>query len=549
MDSLNEFSDSLRGPEFQVVFIIDYDDGRMFPLTEDCPKCLLPVGNRKLLSYQLDMLAMSGIAEVYIVAPREYEAKLSHFLGEYIRDSMNIDFVPVDDMGGSADCLRAVADRIRGDFFCLHSDFISQYCLGELASMHRLSSSDVTMLFSTAGKDTKSDEVDEEFIGICDNGRVVMKVPMLEIDESLELSKPLLHHASTLALRKDLLDLGVYLMSYWIIEFCLENKRISGIRTDLLPYLINRQFQPTEYLVKLMPALEHRHRPLKAIEPWITSGTNELSCQEDCVAHALLEHINFTQTSPDLKPPTPLVSSSALDMAGTGSVPANTTSSLAATSTNTTGLDTSSTTATTATANALINHLHHFGDTPPPVDRSKSLQDPALCGNPDALRCFALVYDPTGAELPSAAAAATTTTTASAPLLGRVTNLTTYLSLNKDIVLHKHTAKTPWPKFQNFMKKEMSVLGDGCEIAEKTVTIKQCCIGNNCKIGQMTKLNNCVIMDNVEIGENCTVQNSIICDKAVIENNCKLNDCNVGGGYRIATGSRMKSETFSAASH
>lgn len=62
MNGISEYGDIIRAPEYQVVLIIDYDDGRMFPLTEDCPKCLLPVGNRKLLSYQLDMLAKSGSA-------------------------------------------------------------------------------------------------------------------------------------------------------------------------------------------------------------------------------------------------------------------------------------------------------------------------------------------------------------------------------------------------------------------------------------------------------------------------------------------------------
>lgn len=47
----------------------------------------------------------------------------------------------------------------------------------------------------------------------------------------------------------------------------------------------------------------------------------------------------------------------------------------------------------------------------------------------------------------------------------------------------------------------------------------------------------------------CTVQNSILCDRVVIENNCKLNDCNIGSGYKIVTGSKIKSESFSSASH
>ena len=34
----------------------------MFPLTEDAPKCLLPIANRRLLGFQLDMLAKSGAA-------------------------------------------------------------------------------------------------------------------------------------------------------------------------------------------------------------------------------------------------------------------------------------------------------------------------------------------------------------------------------------------------------------------------------------------------------------------------------------------------------
>lgn len=51
-----------RNPEFQAVIIVDYDNGRLYPLTETTPKCLLPVANRKLLAYQLDMLAKSSIA-------------------------------------------------------------------------------------------------------------------------------------------------------------------------------------------------------------------------------------------------------------------------------------------------------------------------------------------------------------------------------------------------------------------------------------------------------------------------------------------------------
>ena len=79
---------------------------------------------------------------------------------------MKIEIVLVDEMMGSADGLRAVSDRIRGDFFCLHSDFISQYSLGELAHIHRLNTSDLTMLLTVVNKEIKRDEVDQEYIGV-----------------------------------------------------------------------------------------------------------------------------------------------------------------------------------------------------------------------------------------------------------------------------------------------------------------------------------------------------------------------------------------------
>ena len=111
-----------RKPLFQAVVLCDLDDGRMYPLVDDSPKCLLPLANRKLLAYQLDVLAKSGVMEVYIVGPAEYQTPLSQFLSEYMRESMTIDLVVVENMTGGCDGLRAVGERLRGDFIFLYSD-------------------------------------------------------------------------------------------------------------------------------------------------------------------------------------------------------------------------------------------------------------------------------------------------------------------------------------------------------------------------------------------------------------------------------------------
>jgi hypothetical protein len=80
--------------------------------------------------------------------------------------------------------------------------------------------------------------------GVCEDGRVVMKTPALEIDEALQILKPLLHRCtSSLTVRNDLLDLGVYLMSHWILDFLMVRKhyiiiQICFIKYILLVYLI-----------------------------------------------------------------------------------------------------------------------------------------------------------------------------------------------------------------------------------------------------------------------------------------------------------------------
>lgn len=83
--------------------------------------------------------------ESYIVVPRDYEPYFSKFLREYVRGSMTIDLVVVEEMMGTADGLRAVADRIRGDFFLMSADLISEFSLVELTNKHRASTSDLTI--------------------------------------------------------------------------------------------------------------------------------------------------------------------------------------------------------------------------------------------------------------------------------------------------------------------------------------------------------------------------------------------------------------------
>ncbi len=46
--------------EFQAVILAGGAGNRLYPLSEGVPKCLLPIANRSLLAYQLELLERSG---------------------------------------------------------------------------------------------------------------------------------------------------------------------------------------------------------------------------------------------------------------------------------------------------------------------------------------------------------------------------------------------------------------------------------------------------------------------------------------------------------
>ena len=313
MDSAETLLGEIRGPDYQVVLIVDNDDGRMFPLTEDVPKCLLPIANRTLLSYQLDLLRKYRAAgacrsssrppisylfdystfratEIFVVVSEDYAPAVSEFLSTYNREDidMNLDLISVPRMMGSADGLRAVNDRIRGDFIVISSDVVTDCSLGALVNLHQLRSADITVAVSGSMEEEPDrkggvkriiDEEDEEYVGVDSDGRLVFKTSALELEGNVTLSKPLLHHCKQLSLRKDVCDSGIYVMAWWVLEFIMRSPRLSSIRSDVVPYLTNWQFQPEAPLLAHVPGLEHRRRPLASVEGWLNRVTSRTSAK------------------------------------------------------------------------------------------------------------------------------------------------------------------------------------------------------------------------------------------------------------------------------
>ncbi len=318
----------------------------------------------------------------------EFVERFQQFLATYVKDEgMLIDIISVPRMGGSADGLRAVSDRIRGDFIVLIADFIADMSLAALVNFHRIKTSDITIALFSASYDESDrkggvkkviDEEDQEYIGTDEDGRVMFKVSALELEGSVSLNKPLLHRCSgQFTLRNNASDAGVYVMSHWIMELIMNSKRLTSIRTDLVPYLVSLQFQPEATLRRDVPGLEQRYRPLNAMESWLTDSLT--SFQHGKGFTELSEHIMQMVSSPSAPILQRMDSGNAVD------------ESFASTGLN----------ASTA--------------------QSRQYQ-----GSRDAIRCYSVFVDVSGSvtePLPSGVI--------SASICRRITNLQTYMNINR----------------------------------------------------------------------------------------------------------------------
>ena len=284
---------------FQVAIVVDFNDNaRLFPLLADSfPLCLLPIANRPVLALLLDLLVANGVKEAFRSSPKDYCTALSSFLRTYEqRAAISIEIVAVGEgsMSGTGDSLRVLADRIHAnDLLVLSSDFVSQLPLSSLLNLHREKAADATVLFAPPPleetekgskvtlRHAKIDGEDQEFIALSSEGRLLLKRPAYEVEDVFSLHKHLLHtSASPLTLRTDLMDVGCYVLSKWILNTLRASStsssssssvasKFSSLRTDVLPYLVDRQSQSEAYLREHLPALFFQRKPLQELSQWM----------------------------------------------------------------------------------------------------------------------------------------------------------------------------------------------------------------------------------------------------------------------------------------
>ncbi|XP_067846189.1 translation initiation factor eIF-2B subunit gamma [Heptranchias perlo] len=235
--------------EFQAVLMAAGGGSRMMDLTSNIPKPLLPVGNKPLIWYPLNLIERLGFEEVIVVTTREVQKQLLP-----VDTKMKLDMVCIreDTDMGTADSLRQIHEKIKTDVLVISCDLITDAALHEVIDLFRAHDATMSMLMRKAHdftepvpgqKGTNKAAEQRDFVGVDDTcKRLLFMANEADLDDELVIRKSMMQKHPRMHIKTALVDAHLYCMKKWVLDFLVENKSIMSIRGELIPYLVRKQF-------------------------------------------------------------------------------------------------------------------------------------------------------------------------------------------------------------------------------------------------------------------------------------------------------------------
>jgi NDP-sugar pyrophosphorylase family protein len=137
---------------------------RLRPLTMHTPKPIVPIANRPLLVYQLELLKRAGMRDVILslsYQPQKIEDKLLDGFDHQVRISYTVEAMPL----GTAGAFRNAAGLIRETTVVLNGDVLTDIDLGAVLARHRERDAAATIVLAPVPNPTEYGFVETDEAG------------------------------------------------------------------------------------------------------------------------------------------------------------------------------------------------------------------------------------------------------------------------------------------------------------------------------------------------------------------------------------------------
>ena len=143
----------MKGRRLKTAFILGAGLGtRLRPLTDDCPKPLLPLRGRPIITYAMDHLISIGVDRFIVNThhrPEVYREKFPDAMWRNVPISFRHEAVLLDTGGG----LKNIEDLLKGDeaILCYNGDVIADFPLEPLVEAHEGARPEATLVLRSEG--------------------------------------------------------------------------------------------------------------------------------------------------------------------------------------------------------------------------------------------------------------------------------------------------------------------------------------------------------------------------------------------------------------
>jgi NDP-sugar pyrophosphorylase family protein len=195
---------------------------RLRPLTVYTPKPVVPILNRPLLQFQLEMLARAGITDITLSLSYQPD-KIEDALGDGSDLGVSLRFITEPSPMGTAGAYKFAAGSIRETTVVFNGDIITDVDVATVVEAHRSNSADATMLLTPVDDPSK--------YGLVESGKKGEIIRFLE--------KP---SADVIAgLKTKNINAGLYVLEPKILDLISSGESCS-FEYDVFPKIIaNRQ--------------------------------------------------------------------------------------------------------------------------------------------------------------------------------------------------------------------------------------------------------------------------------------------------------------------
>ncbi|XP_034039029.1 translation initiation factor eIF-2B subunit gamma isoform X2 [Thalassophryne amazonica] len=243
--------------ELQAVLMAACGGSRMTDLTCNTPKPMLPVGNKPLIWYPLNLLERVGFEEVIVITTKEVQKMMSSDLKMKMDVKLKLDVVCIQEDGdmGTADALRHIQQKIKTDVLVLSCDLITDVALHEVVDLFRVHNATLAMLMAKTheftetvpGQKGKKKTVEQrDFVGVDHSGkRLLFLASEADLEDGLLVRRSIMKKHPLMHIKTGLVDAHLYCLKKAVVDFLTDNKSMSSIRRELVPYLVRKQFSRT----------------------------------------------------------------------------------------------------------------------------------------------------------------------------------------------------------------------------------------------------------------------------------------------------------------